>query len=47
MPPGRVIPGHDPLVSELYPRHPEDDMSVVLSDGPLKETPWETWKKGK
>jgi hypothetical protein len=45
MPPGRVIPGHDPLVSELYPRHPDDDMSVVLSDGPLKQTPWEVWKR--
>ena len=29
--PGRVIPGHDPLVSELYAKHPDDEMSLVLS----------------
>ena len=44
--PGRVIPGHDPLVSELYAKHPDDELSLVLSDGPLAETPWEAWKKG-
>jgi len=43
--PGRVIPGHDPLVSELYPKHRDDEMTFVLSDGPMKETPWEVWKK--
>ncbi len=42
--PGRVIPGHDPLVSELYPKHRDDEMTLVLSDGPLKETPWQVWK---
>ena len=45
--PGSVIPGHDPLVSELYPRHADDAMTVVLSDGPVKETPWEVWKGGR
>lgn len=44
---GRVVPGHDPLVAELYPKHPDDDMTLVLSDGPVKETPWEVWKKGR
>lgn len=44
--PELVVPGHDPDVSELYPRHPQDDMSVVLSDGPVKETPWQAWKNG-
>lgn len=41
---GRVIPGHDPLVSELYPKHGDDEMTLVLSDGPLAKTPWEKWK---
>lgn len=41
---GRVVPGHDPLVSELYPRHPEDDLSVVLSGPLLGKTPWQVWK---
>lgn len=40
--PERVVPGHDPLVSELYPKHPDDDMTVILSDPPLKQTPWQT-----
>lgn len=43
--PGLVVPGHDPLVSELYAKHRHDEMSVVLSDGPVAETPWEKWKK--
>jgi hypothetical protein len=43
-PPERVIPGHDPLVSQLYPKHPDDEMTYVLSDPPLKETPWQRWK---
>jgi len=42
---GMVIPGHDPLVADLYPKHPDDEMSVVLSDGPVSETPWQVWKK--
>ena len=40
----RVVPGHDPLVSELYPKHPDDPMTVILSDAPLKKTPWQVWK---
>ena len=44
--PGRVIPGHDPLVSELYPKYPDDEMTYVISEGPLEETPWEVWKEG-
>lgn len=43
-PPERVIPGHDPLVADLYPKHADDDMTVVLSEPPLKETPWQEWK---
>lgn len=43
-PPERVVPGHDPLVADLYPKHPDDDMTVVLSEPPLKETPWQAWK---
>lgn len=43
-PPGRVIPGHDPLVAELYPKHPKDGLTVVLSEPPLKPTPWQVWK---
>jgi glyoxylase-like metal-dependent hydrolase (beta-lactamase superfamily II) len=39
-----VVPGHDPLVSELYPKHSNDEMTVVLSDPPLKKTPWQVWK---
>jgi glyoxylase-like metal-dependent hydrolase (beta-lactamase superfamily II) len=44
--PERVIPGHDPLVSELYPKHSKDDMSAVLSAGPVTQTPWQKWKMG-
>jgi glyoxylase-like metal-dependent hydrolase (beta-lactamase superfamily II) len=40
----RVIPGHDPLVSEIYPKHRDDPMTVVLSAPPLKKTPWQLWK---
>lgn len=43
-PPERVIPGHDPLVSELYSKHPDDDMTLVLSRPPVKKTPWQEWK---
>jgi len=43
-PAGRVVPGHDPLVSELYPKHPDDPMTVVLSEPPLNKTPWQAWK---
>lgn len=43
--PGLVVPGHDPLVAELYPGHPDDEMTFVLSNGPLRETPWQVWKK--
>jgi glyoxylase-like metal-dependent hydrolase (beta-lactamase superfamily II) len=40
----RVVPGHDPLVSELYPRHRDDELTVVLT-GPLAaKTPWQVWK---
>lgn len=42
--PGFVVPGHDPHVTELYPKYPDDEMSVILSDGPVKETPWQAWK---
>ena len=40
----RVVPGHDPLVSELYPKHKDDELTVVLSEPPLKKTPWQVWK---
>lgn len=30
-PPERVIPGHDPLVVNHYPKHPDDDMILHLS----------------
>ena len=43
--PGMVVPGHDPLVSELYAKHPQDEMSFVLSDGPIAQTPWQKWKE--
>lgn len=43
--PQHVVPGHDPLVMDLYPKHPDDDMTVVLSDPPLKKTPWHLWKE--
>lgn len=39
-----VVPGHDPLVADLYPKHPDDDMTVILSDPPLDKTPWQVWK---
>jgi len=42
----RVVPGHDPLVSELYPKHPDDPMTVILSEPPLNRTPWHLWKHG-
>ena len=34
-----VIPGHDPLVLELYPKAEGDDGSVVLSADPLGPSP--------
>jgi glyoxylase-like metal-dependent hydrolase (beta-lactamase superfamily II) len=40
----RIVPGHDPLVSEIYPKHPDDPMTVILSDPPLKKTPWQVWR---
>ena len=40
----RIVPGHDPLVAELYPKHPDDDMTVILSAPPLDKTPWQVWK---
>ncbi len=43
--PERVVPGHDPLVIKLYPQHPDDEMTVVLSDPPLAKTPWQVWKE--
>ena len=42
--PEKVVPGHDPLVRELYPKHPDDALTVVLSDPPLARTPWQEWK---
>jgi glyoxylase-like metal-dependent hydrolase (beta-lactamase superfamily II) len=40
----RVVPGHDPLVSEIYPTHPDDPLTVVLSGPTRKKTPWHIWK---
>lgn len=42
----RVIPGHDPLVAELYPKHPDDGMSVVLTGDLKAATPWQKWQSG-
>jgi glyoxylase-like metal-dependent hydrolase (beta-lactamase superfamily II) len=43
--PERVIPGHDPLVSELYPKHPDDPMSVVLTGDLQGEPPFVAWMR--
>lgn len=40
----RVVPGHDPLVAEIYPQYHNDKMSVILSAPPLQKTPWQVWK---
>lgn len=45
--PERVVPGHDPLVSELYPQHPDDPMSVVLTGEMRGESPFVAWRAGK
>ena len=37
--PDHVIPGHDPLIMDLYPKHPEDEETVILSDDPLGPSP--------
>jgi len=46
-PPERVIPGHDPLVSQFYPAHPDDADTLVLTGKVEGETPWQTWRKEK
>lgn len=40
-----VVPGHDPLVADLYPKHPDDELTVILSEPPVDKTPWEVWKE--
>lgn len=32
----RLIPGHDPLVAQLYPTHPDDDLVFVLHEPPCR-----------
>ncbi len=35
----RLIPGHDPAVAGLYPAHPEDPLTFVVSEPPLGPIP--------
>ncbi len=37
--PDHVIPGHDPKVMDLYPRHPDDENTVDLAADPLGPSP--------
>jgi len=32
----RLIPGHDPQVSEIYPEHPDDSLILVLHEKPAR-----------
>ncbi|HET7408916.1 MAG TPA: N-acyl homoserine lactonase family protein [Paracoccaceae bacterium] len=36
--PDHIIPGHDPLVMELYPKHPDDAATVDLTVPPSRST---------
>ncbi len=38
--PERVIPGHDPLVADIYPPHEVDPRSFVLTGAPRRPVPW-------
>ncbi len=35
--PDHIIPGHDPLVMEIYPRHPDDSETAILTVPPTKD----------
>ena len=37
--PDHIIPGHDPLVMDLYPKLEGDPLTVILSEEPLKPSP--------
>ncbi len=37
--PDHIIPGHDPLVMDLYPKLENDPLTVILSEDPLKPSP--------
>jgi hypothetical protein len=36
--PDHIIPGHDPLVMEVYPAHPDDPDTVDLTVPPSRPT---------
>ena len=36
----RVVPGHDPLVEKLFPKHTDDDMAFNLTGELLRDVPW-------
>jgi len=35
-----VVPGHDPLVEKLFPKHTDDDMAFNLTGELLRDVPW-------
>jgi glyoxylase-like metal-dependent hydrolase (beta-lactamase superfamily II) len=37
--PDHLIPGHDPLVMDLFPRHPQDPLICDLSQPPVRPSP--------
>ncbi len=45
--PERVVPGHDPLVSELFPKYMGDPLTVVLTGEMQGESPFVAWREGK
>lgn len=45
--PERVVPGHDPLVAEIYPEHPDDPLSFVLTGEMRGESPFVAWREEK
>lgn len=45
--PERVVPGHDPLVSEIFPEYMGDPLTVVLTGKMQGESPFVAWREGK
>ena len=36
----RVVPGHDPLIEKIFPKHTDDDMAFDLTGELLRDVPW-------
>lgn len=45
--PERVVPGHDPLVAEIFPKYMGDPLTVVLTGKMQGESPFVAWRERK